>query len=271
MSASFPLSKTYKKYYEVITPKISFRANPINNMMDYSSSKNMVGAGNVFNINRLGISDTFEAGKSLTLGIDYKFELPDNVKNISSDDLLDTDFDETITKSIEFKLATVLRDQTETFISPASTINRTNSNLMGTVISNLSNNLSLSYDFSLDNDMSSFDSNSVNAIISVNNFLTTFNFAEQNAELGETNVIFNETQYKFNENNYLLFNTRRNREIDLTEYYNLIYEYKTDCLTAAVKYNKTYYEDRDLRPKENLFFTLTIIPLTTYEKQLFHR
>tara|TARA_X000001036_G_C20269552_1_gene639691 strand:+ start:132 stop:380 length:249 start_codon:yes stop_codon:yes gene_type:complete len=81
----------------------------------------------------------------------------------------------------------------------------------------------------------------------------------------------NETKYKIDDNNYLVFNTRRNREISLTEYYNLSYEYKTDCLTAALKYNKTFYEDRDLKPNEDLFFTLTIIPLTTYEKKLYNK
>ena len=75
----------------------------------------------------------------------------------------------------------------------------------------------------------------------------------------------NTTTLKFNDQNYLSFNTRRNRKIDLTEYYNFIYEYKNDCLVAGLKYKKTYYEDRDLKPTENLLFTITLFPLTTYE------
>ena len=61
------------------------------------------------------------------------------------------------------------------------------------------------------------------------------------------------------------FKTRRNRKINLTEYYDLVYEYKNDCLTAGIKYKKSYYEDRDLKPNEDLFFTITLFPLTTYE------
>ena len=41
--------------------------------------------------------------------------------------------------------------------------------------------------------------------------------------------------------NNLLFETRQNRKINLTEYYNLIYEYKNDCLVAGITYKKTYY------------------------------
>ena len=65
--------------------------------------------------------------------------------------------------------------------------------------------------------------------------------------------------------NSLKFNTRRNRKLNLTEYYDLVYEYKNDCLTAGIKYKKTYYEDRDLKPIENLLFTISLFPLTTYE------
>ena len=69
-------------------------------------------------------------------------------------------------------------------------------------------------------------------------------------------------------NNNLLFKTRRNRKISLTEYYDLIYEYQNDCLTAGIKYRKTYYQDRDLKPKEDLFFTITLFPLTSLDQKI---
>ena len=37
---------------------------------------------------------------------------------------------------------------------------------------------------------------------------------------------------------------------------------------CRVKYKKTYYEDRDLKPTEDLFFTVTLFPLTTYEQKV---
>ena len=57
-------------------------------------------------------------------------------------------------------------------------------------------------------------------------------------------------------------------KIDLTEYYDLIAEYKNDCLIAGIKYEKSYYEDRDLKPSENLLFSITIFPLTSFEQKL---
>ena len=78
-------------------------------------------------------------------------------------------------------------------------------------------------------------------------------------------MISNTISYNIDNKNYLKFGTRRNRKLNLTEYYDLVYEYKNDCLTAGVKYNKTYYSDGDLKPTENLLFTITLFPLTTYE------
>ena len=44
------------------------------------------------------------------------------------------------------------------------------------------------------------------------------------------------------------------------EFYNLIYQYKNDCLVAGLEYKKNYYSDKDLKPEESIFFKLTIVP-----------
>ena len=77
-----------------------------------------------------------------------------------------------------------------------------------------------------------------------------------------------------NNNNYLTFSTRRNRKTSLTEYYDLVYEYKNDCLTAGISYHKSYYSDNDLRPEEDVLLTISLFPLTVFEqdvKQEFYR
>ena len=100
------------------------------------------------------------------------------------------------------------------------------------------------------------------------NLSSEFTFIEESGQFGDANTLSNKTKLKFSDENYLTFNTRRNRKINLTEYYDLIYEYKNDCLVAGIKYNKTYYEDRDLKPSENLLFTITLTPLTSFEQKV---
>ena len=107
--------------------------------------------------------------------------------------------------------------------------------------------------------------------ISINNFVTEFGYIEEQGDIGSSHLISNVTSYNFDENNSISFSTKRNKNISLTEYYNLTYEYKTDCLTAGVIYNRTFYKDNDLVPSENLFLSVTFIPLTTYERNLYEQ
>ena len=247
---SLPLIKKFQNYTNLLTPKLSFRYNP-SDMKDYSNSNNKININNIFSTNRLGLSDTYETGRSITLGVDYKRSKQNNLDDIND--------------YFKFKLATVLRDKEENFIPNKSSLNEKHSNIFGSLESEISKNISLGYNFSVDNDYSTFEYNNINATLSLNNIVTKFNFIEENNVVGDTNVISSSITYKYDDQNHFTFKTRRNRKINLTEYYDLVYEYKNDCLVAGVKYNKTYYSDGDLKPLENLLFTITLVPLTTYE------
>ena len=198
------------------------------------------------------MSDSYEAGKSLTLGVDYK-------KNTSIND---------INRYFELNLASVLRDVKQDRIPIKSTLGEKQSNLFGSTNYNISELLSFNYDFAIDNDFYTFEYNSIGTQLSLNKFITKFDFVETNGKMGDKNFISNTTTYRFNEDNYLTFKTRRNRKISLTEYYDLVYEYKNDCLIAGIKYKKTFYQDRDLLPAEDLFFSITLFPLTKHEQKI---
>ena len=190
-------------------------------------------------------------GNSLTFGVDYKKTKKDNSK-----------------KYIEYKFATVFRDENEPNISPQTSLNDKNSYLFGSIDNKMSEYLKLNYNFAIDNNIENFMYNSIGLNFSLNNFVTEFNFIEEESDLGNTNLFENVTKYQINENNSFGFKTRKNREINLTEYYDLVYEYNNDCLTAGVRYKKTYYEDRDLKPSENLMFTISFYPLTTIQQSV---
>ncbi len=246
-SSRLPLRKINNNFTNFITPKVSLRFNP-SDMKNYSTSTPSITVDNVFGINRLGLGDSFEKGKSMTLGIDYKKQKLEDIN-----------------KYFEFKLASVFRDGEENFISSSSSLNKKNSNLFGSIETKLSENFEIDYNFRIDNNYEKFEYNSINTNFIFNNLETNFTFVEENGEAGNENFLENSTVYKFDENNFISFNTRRNRKLNLTEFYDLLYEYKNDCLIASIKYKKKYYSDRDLKPSENLLLTLTLYPLTTYE------
>ena len=71
--SSFPMIKKQEDYNNYFTPKISLKINP-HDMKDYSSTKKTINTKNIFNNNRLGLTDSLESGRSLTLGLDFKKE-----------------------------------------------------------------------------------------------------------------------------------------------------------------------------------------------------
>jgi LPS-assembly protein len=245
--SSWPLSKKTLNFNNLIVPKVSYRINP-NGMDDLSGSSRRVDSNTIFNIDRLSTGGTFEDGQSLTLGVNYTKA---NLQNTE--------------QRFDYSLATVLRNKKSNKIPVSSTLNETKSNIFGSFKNTFSENFSLDYNFAVDNNFKKTPYNSIKTRFSINNFVTEFNFVEENNSTTDTNTLSNTTSFLFNDNNSFSFKTRRNRKINLTEYYDLVYEYKNDCLVAGVKFRKTYYEDRELKPKEDLLFTLTLIPLTTYE------
>ena len=250
LSSELPLKKITSNNNQTLIPRLSFRFNP-GDMKNHSGSERKINSDNIFQINRLGIDDSLESGSSITAGIDLK-----------SEDKKNND------KFVQLKLASVFRDKEEENIPTQTSLNKKNSNIFGSVDYSFSKYLNIDYNFAVDDKINTFKYNSVGLDLSINNFVTKFNFIEEDSELGNTNVFENITKYNINNQNAVTFKTRRNRELDLTEYYNLVYEYKNDCLTAGIKFNKTYYEDRDLKPSQNLMFTISFYPLTTIEQSI---
>ena len=142
-----------------------------------------------------------------------------------------------------------------------------NSNYFGKFTNNLNNNINFNYEFSINHDLDKIQYSSFGTTISKNNFTTTFNYIEEEGVIGSTNILENVTTFNFDNQNFISFRTRDNKEIDLTEYYDLIYEYKNDCLVAGIKYNKTYYKDRDLEPTEDFMLSIKLVPLTSVEQK----
>ena len=73
------------------------------------------------------------------------------------------------------------------------------------------NFVDLQYDFLSDNNLGDFHYHNMNSKFRINNFVTTFEFIEENDEIGTTHFFANETSFKIDENRNLKFRTRRNK------------------------------------------------------------
>ena len=158
-------------------------------------------------------------------------------------------------------IAQVITDNDNPDLPKKTTLNNKTSDFVGFLNINLTNNLNLGYDFSIDNSFSHTNYDFITAEMKVNNLVTSFEFLKEDNVYGAKSYLSNQTTLKINENNFISFKQRENLEQDITEFYNLIYEYKNNCLTASIEYNKDYYKDVNLDPEENLFFKIKLIPL----------
>ena len=183
-----------------------------------------------------------EGGQSLTMGTEYSFNKKDGFEILN------------------MSFAQIYRDINEERLPTKSKMNSKSSDVVGGINFTPNNYIDFDYDFSLDNDLKSTNYNMAKSTITVNNFITSFEFLEENNEIGNESYLSNETGYNFSNGTKLLYRERTNRKTDLKEFYNLVYQYENDCLVAAIEYNKDYYSDRGLKPSEELFFSLTIVP-----------
>ena len=162
-------------------------------MQDNSTNKRIINTDNVFDINRIGSNDTFESGKSLTLGINYRKE-DSLTENLTTKD---------INNFFQFSLAKVLRDSNENFVPSSSTLNKKNSNFFGSLKNHYYNDdekyffdsLKFDYYFSIDDKLENLEYSSLNGELSLDKFTTSFNFIEENGPIGNTNTLENSFIY----------------------------------------------------------------------------
>ena len=241
---SFPLRKTEEKFTKFLTPKLSLRHSP-NKTKNIQTLDRQLKIDNIFSLNRIGADDDIEGGSSLTIGSDYL------LKNLNDKEIL------------SFDIGTVFREKENKNLPNNSSLRNSQSDIVGGLSFSGIENWNINYNFSADNDLNTVNLHRIENTFRVNNFIHTFEFYEENNSLGDNSYYSNTISYEHNNNNLVSFRTRRNNKTNLTEFYNLIYEYKNDCLVASINYNKEYYSNSALEPNENLFFNITLIPLGT--------
>ena len=240
-SSSFPLEKKTDSYVNIIKPIISARYSP-NNSKKARDDDRRVNVNNVFSLNRLGLNDSVEGGGSLSFGTEY------NKTDLTGRDVFTG------------KIANVFKYEEDKNLPINSSLGNKTSDIMGYLNYNPNNFYNIEYEFSQDENLKDTNYQLLKNEFKVNNFVTTIEYLNQNNSVNKESYLSNKTTYNFDQSNSFSFEARENKETNATEFYNLMYQYRNDCLIAAIKYNKNYYTDRDLKPDESIYLSLTIIP-----------
>ena len=240
---SVPLFKKKSKYTNSLTPKASFKTSP-NETKSLKNENRILDINNIYALDRLGFNETVETGSSLTLGFDFDSKSSNDEYSFFSS-----------------KVATVLRDKENKNLPISSTLNKKRSDVIGMLELIPNKNVNFRYNYSINNDLDEINLHNLKNVLTINNFINEFSFYEENNLIGNNSYFENKSTLYFDDSNSLNFQTRKNKKTNLTEFYKLIYEYKNDCLTASIVYNKDYYSSSSQKPNESLFFNITLIPL----------
>ena len=243
-NSKLPLIKENDNYISKLTPVIAAKFNPSSKNKNISETNKFIDYSNIYSVNRLGSSAILEGGNSITIGNEYKIF---NRKNTSEE-------------IFSLNLASSLRDKENHDLPYSSSLNQKTSDIFGNSNFRVNDFLELEYNFITKNNLKDFNYHKINTDFKINNFVSTFEYLEEKNLIGNESFISNTTSYEFNKNQSLIFSTRKNKRINITEYYDLVYQYKMDCLTAGLQYKKNYYRDGNLKPEEKIFFSITFMP-----------
>ena len=239
---TYPLQKLSDKFSYTLTPKFTLNLSTPHTK-DVSKNNASINYDNIYDINRLGLDEINEGGVSATYGYEYTKTDRSNYNQI-----------------VKFGIANNLRFEENKDLPANTNLGDKTSDFVGLIEYNPFDNIKLDYNFSLKNNLVDQNYELFGFEYYLKNLTTKFEYLNENNSDSKTSYLQNETRYSFDDKNSLVFETRENKEKDFTEYYNLIYQFQNDCLTAAIEYNREYYSDQDLKPSENLLFKLSILP-----------
>ena len=243
-NSKLPMIKDSQNARKVLTPIFSAKFNPSNKNKDIKNDDRFIDYTNIYSINRLGSNQVLEGGQSISMGSEYKILSKFNNLN----------------EIFSLNLAASFRENENSDLPIKSSVGQKTSNIIGQSKIKINDFVDINYDFLGDNNLGNFNYHKIKSNFRVNNFVTSFEFIEENNDIGKESFVSNESSYAFDDQSNLLFRTRKNKKTNLTEYYDLIYQYKMDCLTAGIEYKKSYYTDGLIEPEESIFFSITFLP-----------
>ena len=162
-------------------------------------------------------SDSLEGGISLTYGSEFK-----RINKVNS------------RENLVLKIANNTRFEENKNLPTNNQMGQKTSNFFGEISYDPNEFFTTKYNFSTKNNFNDISYENFTANFNLNKFETSFDYINENDKEDRVSYLKNELKYNFNNTNNISFSTRENIEKDLTEYYNLIYQYKIDCLAASL-------------------------------------
>ena len=232
----------------VFKPKLLVKISP-NDSRNISKNSTILSYSNLYKLNKIKTIDKVDTGSNISLGFDFKINNLDEKNEIKNE-------------QFKFSLGQIISAEENRDMPSRSTLNEKMSDIIGEASLNLSENVSITNSFLLDQNLENFNKNQIDLDIVYPKTNFNISFLEESQHIGNTKYL--ETKAGFNFNNGLIsMGAKRNLLSNSAEFYDLSYEYINDCLRAGVAFRREFYRDRDLEPEDSLIFKITFSPLGT--------
>ena len=195
---------------------------------------------NVFTLDRLNTNKNFENGLSATLGFDYEID--------------------SSTKKLDFSIAQIINEKENENMPSSSSLNQRFSDVIGHSELEINDNISLKYDFALDQNYKNLNYNELSTNFDFNSIKFDFGYLQEKEHIGDQEYLRSKIDLTQNQYGTFSAETKRNLITNSAEYYNLSYEYTNDCLRAGLVYRREFYNDSELEPEDSLMFKITLTP-----------
>ena len=248
IKTSLPLIKVDLNGNDYLKPIASIRYSP-NNTKNVSDKDLRLSYDNIFALNRIGTNEIVEGGKSLSFGFEYEKRNKDDQKIFG------------------LALANSLRDRSNDNLPSKTKLNEERTDFVGKFSFSPNKILNFDYSFSYDNNFKNSNYDSISTSINYGAISTSFNFLSSGDVIGNDEIISNSSTIRLDKEKSLKFNIAKDLNRDFTEYYDLIYEYETDCLKTSIEFNKKFYSDGNLQPEKSLFLTIKFIPFAEFRQE----
>ena len=133
------------------------------------------------------------------------------------------------------------------------TLNEKMSDIIGETSLNLNDNVKITNNFLLDQNLEKFNKNLIDLQVVYPKTSFNISFLEENQHIGNTKYIQSKAGFNFN-NGLISLEAKRNLISNSAEFYDLSYEYINDCLKAGIAFRREFYRDRDLEPEDSFNF-----------------
>ena len=240
LNLKYPLFKQTELDKNYLTPMASLRYSPSKGM-NLKNEVTLITFEDLFRLDRIN-KKSVEHGASATFGLEYK--------NINTSD----------EERFKFGAGMNFKNTKDDDLPISSSLGEKTSDIIGYSGINITENLSLDYNFIINDNLNETNYSLMAAKFNGSNFKTKFEYMEKSNFIGDESYLSNLTELEVNKSNTLSFETNKNLDKNLTNYYNLIYKYKNDCLEASLVYNKQFYNEDNVNSNKNIFFKVSFIP-----------